>query len=166
MTKYYGKYRGMVLVNEDPERRGRIIAQVPDVTGLIPGTWATPCVPFTGIQSGMWCVPMIGAGVWVEFEQGNPDYPIWTGGFWGTAADVPVLAQTALPTLPNIVLQTVSQTSLVLSDNPAIGIMLKTPTGAMLMINETGILLSNGKGATITMTGPTVTVNLGALVVT
>ena len=166
MTKYYGKYRGMVLVNEDPERRGRIIAQVPDVTGLIPGTWATPCVPFTGIQSGMWCVPMIGAGVWVEFEQGNPDYPIWTGGFWGTAADVPVLAQTALPTMPNIVLQTVSQTSLVLSDNPAIGIMLKTPTGAMLMINETGILLSNGKGATITMTGPTVTVNLGALVVT
>jgi hypothetical protein len=166
MTKYYGKYRGMVLVNEDPERRGRIMVQVPDVSGLIPNTWATPCVPFTGIQSGMWCVPMIGAGVWVEFEQGNPDYPIWSGGFWGTAADVPVLAQTALPTLPNIVLQTVSQTSLVLSDNPAVGIMLKTPTGAMLMINETGILLSNGKGATITLTGPTVTVNLGALVVT
>lgn len=166
MTKYYGKYRGLVLVNEDPERRGRIMAQVPDVDGLVPGTWAVPCVPFTGIQSGMWCVPMIGAGVWIEFEQGNPDYPIWTGGWWSTAGDVPALAQAALPTLPNIVLQTVGQTSLVLSDNPVIGIMLKTTTGAMILINETGIVISNGKGAMITMNGPAVTVNAGALVVT
>lgn len=165
-AKFYGKYRGMVVANEDPERRGRISVQVPDVNGLVPQMWAMPCVPFTGIQSGMWCVPAIGAGVWVEFEQGDPDMPIWTGGFWSTAGDPPALAQAALPGLPNIVLQTVSQSTLVLSDNPAVGIMLKTNTGAMILINETGILLSNGKGATILMSGPTVTVNAGALVVT
>jgi len=166
MTKYYGKYRGMVIANEDPERRGRVLVQVPDVTGLVPSTWAMPCVPFAGIQNGAWVLPQMGAGVWVEFEQGNPDYPIWSGCFWSSAADVPVLAQTALPTLPNIVLQTIGQNALVLSDNPAIGIMLKTTTGAMIMINETGIVISNGKGAIITMNGPAVTVNAGALVVT
>jgi len=166
MTKYYGKYRGMVIANEDPERRGRVLVQVPDVTGLVPSTWAMPCVPFAGIQNGAWVLPQMGAGVWVEFEQGDPDYPIWSGCFWSSAADVPVLAQTALPTLPNIVLQTIGQNALVLSDNPAIGIMLKTTTGAMIMINETGIVISNGKGAIITMNGPAVTVNAGALVVT
>jgi uncharacterized protein involved in type VI secretion and phage assembly len=166
MTKYYGKYRGLVVVNEDPERRGRILVQVPDVTGLVPGTWAMPCVPFAGIQNGMWCVPQIGAGVWVEFEQGNPDYPIWTGGFWSTAADVPALAQTALPTFPNIVLQTIQQSGITISDNPGIGIMIKTSLGAMITINATGILLSNGQGATILMSGPSVTVNAGALMVT
>lgn len=166
MTKYYGKYRGMVVTNEDPERRGRIVVQVPDVTGLVPSMWAMPCVPFTGMQSGMWCVPAVGAGVWVEFEQGDPDYPIWTGGFWSTAADPPALAQAAMPALPNIVLQTGGQTSFVLSDNPAVGIMLKTAAGAMILINEAGILISNGKGATISMNGQAVTVNAGALVVT
>ena len=46
------------------------------------------------------------------------------------------------------------------------GITLKTPTGAMLVINEEGILISNGQGATISLVGPTVTVNEGALTVT
>ena len=166
MTKYYGKYRGMVINNEDLERRGRLLVQVPDVTGMPPSTWAMPCVPFAGKQSGMWCLPQIGTGVWVEFEQGNPDYPIWTGCWWATPGDVPVLAQAALPFLPNIVLQTNGQTSFVLSDNPAVGITLKTATGAMFIINEAGILISNGKGAMITLNANAVTINQGALLVT
>jgi hypothetical protein len=154
------------LNNEDLERRGRLLVQVPDVTGLPPSTWAMPCVPFTGKQSGMWVLPQIGTGVWVEFEQGNPDYPIWTGCWWATPADVPVLAQAALPLLPNIVLQTGGQTTLCLSDNPAVGITIKNALGAMLIINEAGILISNGKGAMITLTANAVTINQGALLVT
>ena len=34
-------------------------------------------------RASSWC-RQIGAGVWIEFEQGDPDYPIWTGGFWGS----------------------------------------------------------------------------------
>ena len=48
----------------------------------MPTTWALPCVPIAGKQDGVYMVPQIGAGVWIEFEQGDPDYPIWVGGFW------------------------------------------------------------------------------------
>ena len=71
--------------------------QVPDVSNVLPSTWAMPCVPFAGIQSGFYAVPAIGSQVWVEFEQGNPDYPIWVGCFWGSAGDVPALALAGVP---------------------------------------------------------------------
>ena len=89
---YYGKYRGTVINNVDPLQIGRIQALVPDVTGVVPSSWALPCAPIAGIQNGMFAVPVIGSGVWIEFEQGDPDYPIYVGGFWGTAAEVPALA--------------------------------------------------------------------------
>ena len=168
MNEMYGKYRGMVLNNIDPLQKGRVQVLVPDVLGLGISTWAMPCVPIAGTQAGVYVVPAIGSGVWVEFEGGNTDYPVWVGGFWGSVADVPVLALApAIPGSPNIVLQTQGQNSLVLSDVPGTGgIMLKSTTGAMILVNDLGITISNGKGATIVMTGPTVTINAGALVIT
>ena len=168
---FYGKYRGLVIENIDPEQIGRVLVQVPDVLGGIPSSWALPCVPAAGIQSGCFIVPPIGSQVWVEFEQGDPDYPIWTGGFWGLVADVPVFA-TAPPAIPpgqNLVLQTTGQNMIMVSDAPPTpatgGIVLKSTTGAMIVVNDTGIYISNGQGAMITMVGPTVDVNLGALTV-
>jgi hypothetical protein len=170
-TRYYGKYRGLVLENIDPEQKGRVVAQVADVLGETPSSWAMPCVPAAGIQAGCFIVPPIGSQVWVEFEHGDPDYPIWTGGFWGLAADVPVFA-TAPPAIPpgqNIVLQTSGQNMLLLSDSapsPATGgIVLKSASGAMIVVNETGIYISNGQGATITLIGPAVDINVGGLTV-
>jgi hypothetical protein len=169
--RFYGKYRGLVILNIDPEQIGRVIVQVPDVLGVIPSSWAMPCVPAAGIQSGCFVVPPIGSQVWVEFEQGDPDYPIWTGGFWGLVAQVPILA-TAPPAIPpgqNIVLQTTGQNTIMVSDAPPTpvtgGIVLKSTTGAMIVVNDTGIYINNGKGAMITMIGPTVDVNIGALTV-
>lgn len=166
-TKFYGKYRGMVLNNIDPMQIGRMQVQVPDVASLIPTSWAMPCFPLSGKQMGMFAIPQIGTGVWVEFEQGNPDYPIWSGCWFGSAAEVPALALTAPPPLSDIILQTATQNTLLLSDlpGPTGGILLKTTTGALISINDVGITISNGKGATIVMTGPTVTINAGALVV-
>lgn len=167
MTQHLGKHRGLVLNNIDPEQRGRLLVQVPDVLGLGISSWAMPSVPFAGPQLGAYMIPVIGSGVWVEFEGGNPDYPIWTGCFWGSAAEVPALALAGLPNSPNVVMQTQGQNTMMLSDLPGTGgIMLKSMTGAMILINDTGITISNGKGATIVMAGPTVTVNGGALVVT
>jgi Type VI secretion system/phage-baseplate injector OB domain len=170
-TRYYGKYRGTVIENIDPEQLGRVLVEVPDVLGLTPSTWAMPCVPAAGIQSGVFIVPPIGSGVWIEFEQGDPDYPIWTGGFWGLVTDVPLLA-TAPPPIPpgqNIVLQTSGQNTLMVSDaapTPVTGgIMLKSTTGAMIVVNDTGIYIDNGQGASITLIGPTVDINLGGLTV-
>lgn len=169
--KFYGKYRGTVIENIDPLQMGRVLLQCPDVLGETPSSWAMPCVPAAGIQSGMFIVPDVASQVWVEFEQGNPDYPIWAGGFWGSAADAPVfaLAPPAIPPGGNIVLQTPGQNMMLLSDSaptPATGgIVLKGASGAMLVINETGIYISNGQGATITLIGPTVAINLTALTI-
>jgi hypothetical protein len=169
--RFYGKYRGLVVENIDPEQIGRVLVQVPDVLGEIPSSWALPCVPAAGIQSGCFIVPPIGSQVWVEFEQGDPNYPIWTGGFWGLVADVPIfaVAPPAIPPGQNIVLQTTGQNMIMVSDAPPTpvtgGIVLKSVSGAMIVVNETGIYISNGQGATIMLTGPAVDINLGALTV-
>lgn len=165
MAKYYGKYRGTVINNVDPLQIGRLMVQVADVSNVIPSTWAMPCVPFGGIQSGFYAVPDIGAGVWIEFEHGDSDYPVWVGTYWGSAAEVPALALAAPPGIPNVVIQTMGQNTLMISDvpGPTGGILLKSTTGAMISISDTGIIISNGQGATIAMTGPAVTINEGAL---
>jgi uncharacterized protein involved in type VI secretion and phage assembly len=164
---FIGKYRGTVTDNNDPLNTGRVAVQVPDVSNVQTSTWAMPCAHFAGSQSGFFSVPPIGASVWVEFEQGNSDYPIWSGCFWGSAAEVPPLATSAPPGVQAIVLQSVGQNTLMISDVPgsAGGILLKSSSGASIAINDTGITITNGQ-ATIQIVGPSVIVNQGALVVT
>ena len=165
--KYYGIYRGTVTNNIDPLQIGRILAIVPDAAGLVPTTWAMPAVPIAGKAMGTYFVPQIGAGVWIQFEAGDPDRPVWTGGWWGQLAEVPTLALAGVPGDANIVIQTTLQNTILVSDlpGPTGGIMLKSTTGARVIVNDTGIYIQNGKGASIVMTGPTVTINAGALVV-
>lgn len=167
--RFLGKYRGMVVNNVDPEQRGRLQAQVPDVLGPSITSWALPCFPCGGVGSGMVSVPAPGAGVWIEFEQGDPDFPVWTGIFFGSMAEMPGLAQSAPPPTPAITLQTPLGNGCIISDGLGPtgvgGITLTTPTGAMIAVNEVGITISNGKGAQITLTGPTVDINNGALTV-
>lgn len=122
--QYFGKYRGTVLNNVDPEQRGRLQLQVPDVLGEMPSSWAMPCLPVAGPQNGLYVVPPIGAGVWVEFEHGDPDFPIWVGCWWGSAVELPPLALASPPALQNFVMQTVGQNTLMLSDVPG-------PTGGI-----------------------------------
>jgi len=87
--EYFGKYRGVVVNNRDPMQLGRILAQVPDVFGVEATTWAVPCVPH-GLPNVVGiALPQAGASVWIEFEQGNPDYPVWTGCFYTNAAETP-----------------------------------------------------------------------------
>jgi hypothetical protein len=170
--KFFGKYRGTVVMNIDPEQRGRLMCMVPDVLGVVPSTWAEACTPLagpTGPPMGAYLVPPIGAGVWVEFEQGDPNHPIWVGCRWGLPADIPPLARAGLPVSPNIVFQTLGQHTLMVSDMPPTpvtgGIVLKSMTGAMIVVNDSGIYIQNGKGASIMMVGPNVTINNGAMVI-
>lgn len=166
--RYYGKYGGTVFNNIDPEALGRILAIVPGVPGfeVAPTSWAQPSVPLAGKQRGTYFVPEVGAGVWIEFERGDPRYPIWTGGFWGLAAEVPADALLGVPVMPSIVLQTTPKNTLVISElpGPTGGIMLRSGL-ATITINETGILIQNGQGASLQLTGPSVIVNNGALTV-
>jgi hypothetical protein len=94
---FYGKYRGKVENNIDPFNQGRIQVSVPDVLGSGRMSWAMPCVPFAGSGKGFFAVPPNKANVWVEFEAGDPNRPIWVGGFWDqgeTTAAMPALFTT------------------------------------------------------------------------
>lgn len=82
--RLYGKYRGTVAKNEDPLGQGRIKATVPEVLGEDSSGWALPCAPYAGPGSGQFTIPPVGAGVWIEFEAGDPSRPIWSGTWWGT----------------------------------------------------------------------------------
>ena len=170
--KFYGKYRATVLQNVDPELRGRLMCMVPDVLGILPSNWCEACPPLagpTGPPMGVYMVPPIGAGVWVEFEQGDPGKPIWSGCRFGTG-DTPPLALVGNPADPNICIQSLLQHTLMISDMPPSpitgGIILKSTTGAMIVVNDSGIYISNGKGAMITMVGPSIDFNVGALTIT
>jgi uncharacterized protein involved in type VI secretion and phage assembly len=79
--RHFGKYRGTVSDNADPTNRARLKVRVPAVLGDLE-IWAMPCVPYAGDKAGFFALPESGTGVWVEFEAGDPSYPIWSGFFW------------------------------------------------------------------------------------
>ena len=81
-ARHYGKYRGRVTANKDPEGLGRVRAKVPEVLRAVETGWALPCAPYGGNKSGAYAVPAVGAGVWIEFEAGEVSRPIWSGCWW------------------------------------------------------------------------------------
>ena len=74
---YFGKYRAEVVDVADPEQRGRIRVKCPEVLGTQISRWALPC-----FMPNTFTVPAKGTLVWVEFEGGKKDSPIWTGVFY------------------------------------------------------------------------------------
>jgi hypothetical protein len=97
MRRFFGKYRGKVVNNIDPLQLGRLQVSVPSIFGLDRLSWALPCTPYGGKDVGFFALPPLGSNIWVEFEAGDPDYPIWTGCFWGVNQN-PV-QPIALPTI-------------------------------------------------------------------
>ena len=146
---------------------GRITAQVPDVLGDEPSTWALPCLPFTGPAGGSVRRAADGAGVWVEFEQGDPSFPIWTGCWYGDASELPPDARRGAARLASRwSIQTPGAHKLVMSDVPGgTGILLQAQGGAYIRIDEKGVTIGNGEGASIVLIGDEVNINEGQLIV-
>jgi hypothetical protein len=165
--KFWGRYKGTVFNNVDLMQRGRILVSVPDVLGNDPCLWAESASPLAGSAMGLYFVPPIKSGVWIEFQQGDIDYPIWTGCWRGNTVDLPPIVQTSPPLTPPIVLGTSLQNLIQISDvpGPTGGILIKHMSGAFISISDLGITISNGKGAMITMVGTKVDVNNGGLTV-
>src|SRR5215218_1339460 len=82
--RYFGKYRGIVDDNQDPNSLGRIRARVEEVLHDVVSGWALPALPYSGDGEGSWTIPPVGAGVWIEFEAGDVSRPIWSGCWWGS----------------------------------------------------------------------------------
>ncbi len=160
-----GRYKGKVINNIDPLQMGRVLVEVPDALGTDPCIWAAPAAALAGPGMGISIVPPIGAGVWVEFQRGQIDAAVWTGCWRGSAADAPPIAKAATPGSPPIILCTLGQHQLVLSDAPLPGL----PTGGVMIQSGPSMLVISPDGVTITapkiqINGLTV-VNNGALTV-
>jgi type VI secretion system (T6SS) baseplate-like injector VgrG len=161
-TRFFGKYRGKVENNIDPFQQGRVQVSCPAVLGDGSLSWALPCAPFAGSGVGLFTVPPVGANVWVEFEGGDPNYPICSGGFWGVG-EVP-----ALPALAGMKVLKTDSVTLTLSDLPGIGgfkVEVSPPAVAVplkLVFDAAGIELTCG-AASVKLTPISVSINNGAL---
>jgi len=171
--QFPGLYRGTVVINVDPEMRGRLMLTIPDVLAFVPSTWVEPCTPLSGPVGpgmGVYMVPPVGAGMPGRWEHADVNKPVWIGCRFDGPSDVPPLALVGNPADPNIVIQSLLQNMLMISDMPPTpltgGIVLKSATGAMLVVNDSGIYLDNGKGASIWLVGPTITFNKTAMAIT
>lgn len=160
--RFYGKYRGTVTQNLDPQAQGRIQVQVPEVLGATATPWALPCLPLAGPEACVAAVPAVGDSVWVEFEAGRADRPVWVGCFWPAPGQAPSPGGGGAPAL----LLRVGRAQLSLSEGagPDAGVSLRVGA-AHLSIGDAGITLGNGQGATITLRGPAIDCNGGALTV-
>ncbi len=136
--RYYGKYRGQVTDNSDPNNLGRVKAKVPRLLGDEECGWALPAFAYGGAsEQGLFAVPDVGAGVWIEFEGGDLSYPIWSG-TWFTSGDIPESAQPSKK-------------------------VLKTKSGHKLVLDDDGgtLEITDSNGNTVSMDSSTVKVAAG-----
>ena len=155
-TRHYGKYRGTVANDIDPRQMGRLQVMVPAIYGTNTLNWALPSVPYAGPNQGTYLIPPVGANIWVEFEGGDIDAPIWSGCFWGEGECPGSLPLTRL-------IKTPAATMTFDEANPAAPLVLETVAGNKVTITATGVTIETSGGGKIEMVGPKVTVNSGAL---
>jgi len=155
--QFLGKYRGKIVENKDPLSLGRIRAKVPGITSPEKTGWVLPCVPYAGDGVGFFFIPPIDANVWIEFERGNTDSPIWSGCFWG-AGEAP-----ELPAVPDVKIIKTDFAKISINDAPGSGkITIETKDGAKIELSSSGIEIKNGS-QNVKLTSANVTINDGTL---
>ena len=81
--RYYSKYRAFVVDNEDPEGMQRLKLAIPGIADNPLEEWAYGSNQFMGPNYGAQVLPQKGDMVWVTFEHGDPNVPIWEHGHAG-----------------------------------------------------------------------------------
>ncbi|MBP2326537.1 uncharacterized protein involved in type VI secretion and phage assembly [Kibdelosporangium banguiense] len=164
--RFFGKYRGLVVDNADPEQLGRLRVRVPSVTGpdVVTG-WATACVPYGGAaDQGFLMIPEIDAGVWVEYEEGDLEFPIWTGTFWskpGGSTELPTVDGSAQDPPTRKILKTARGHTIQFEDKDSeeLVTIVEAATGNVITLDKNGITIKDGAGGNeITMASSGVTV--------
>ena len=157
---YHGKYKGVVIENEDSSKRGRVRVRVANILDGPGSGWALPCVPYAGDGVGLFLIPPKGASVWVEFEEGKLDRPIWSGCFWEENQQAP-------ESKPDCKILKTDKATITISDEQgSSGITIETSDRLKIVMDSNGIEINNGKDATIKLSGGSVKVNNDALEVT
>ncbi len=150
--EYLGKYRGVVITNKDPLDLGRIKVTIPALPQTL-DTWAMPQLPYGGPQVGFHGIPPPSAKVWIEFERGNPSFPVWSGAFWDPKEfPEPKKVSSEQPALEVKMWKTVS--SIFYMDDTkqkgAIKLEIGSPaigTPVTMLFNSEGALLKTGQGS-------------------
>lgn len=161
--RYYGKYRAFVADNSDPENRGRLRLRIPSVLGSdIVSGWAMPCAPYGGASNqGFFFIPDQDAGVWVEFEAGLLDFPVWVGTFWskpGGSTEVPDPAGSQSPPSSKIIKTTNHTVELAdASGSEAIKITDAKNSNTVTLDNA-GISIQDNFGNSVTLASGGVTI--------
>jgi phage gp45-like len=139
--KFYGKYAAVVTSLKDEEKRGQIQVQVPSIFGMTDLVWARPCFPY-----GHYMVPHEGAQVWVEFEGGDPRYPLYSGAWYPTGL-IPQEAQEDPPA--NRVIQMPSGHTIELQDKPGEEkVVVRHKDNSFVTLDKDGsVLISNKNGS-------------------
>lgn len=82
-----GLYRAVVEYNRDPKGLGRVKVRIPQMHGTVEEVdehglpWASPGMfASSGSDFGEFMVPPVGTMVWVGFEAGDTDKPVYLGG--------------------------------------------------------------------------------------
>jgi uncharacterized protein involved in type VI secretion and phage assembly len=157
--RFFGKYRAVVADIDDEEKLGRIRAYVPDVFGEdVMSPWAMPCVPLAGAQHGLVCLPEVDDGVWIEFEAGDRNRPVWTGGWWGKDDLADDLGK---PLARSLVTTAGHRITL---DDDGSTILIEHSGGAKVEITDSSMTLESGSGKVV-LDSSGVNVNDGALTV-
>ena len=157
-----GLFRGEVVNNVDTQRMGRVQIKVPSVFGENPLTWAMPCAPYAGPGVGFFLIPPVGAKLWIMFERGDPEYPVWMGAFWESADDVP-----ASPQIPDMKVLKTDTATVTIVDGPGPAMLtIEGQGGLKIEMGPSGLEITNGQGATVALQGPKTSINGSALEVT
>ncbi|AIF82583.1 hypothetical protein NTE_00502 [Candidatus Nitrososphaera evergladensis SR1] len=164
--RVYGKFRGKVADNADPKLKGRIrVKLTTSIYGDEMSGWAEPSLPYCAPDAGFFFVPPVDANVWVEFEEGDPDKPIWTGCFWNPD-ESPVNGLASAQEAHKIKMIKTESGTIKIDDREGQDIItIETASGLKIVMNSEWIELSNN-AAKIKMTSSSVSVNDGALEVT
>ncbi len=164
-NRYYGKYAALVVDNADPEDRGRLRLRVPSVLGdEVTSGWAEPCAPYGGSADlGFFFIPEVDAGVWVEFAEGNLDYPVWVGTYWaksGGESEVPKpnavdgAEEGSVQNPPTRkIIKTLKGHTIQLedADGDEMLMLLEATNGNVVVLNKDGIKITDAKQNIVTM---------------
>jgi uncharacterized protein involved in type VI secretion and phage assembly len=153
--RYFGKYRGVVVEVDAPTMR--IKASVPSVLGGVTSGWAAPCVPYAGPQVGFMMLPDVDSGVWIEFEGGDPSFPVWTGCYWN-AGDIPDVDADAVKTI-------ITGAGSLAFDNDDNSVTLQDSAEHSFVLDSSGATTTADEGS-VAVSSSGVSVNNGALEVT
>lgn len=150
--KFYGEYRAKVIDNKDPKMLGRIKVECPSVYGEgIESPWCFGKFPTAGKNHGFFMIPSIGDYVWITFEKGSSDYPVWNGSPYTTEISqrIKKLSNGKERKQPNIVaIISPAGHQIVLDEDPVNStVTIQHKSGSKIVMNANGsisLIPSNG----------------------